>query len=100
MQTVNITEARAFKLAVENDVKVSELEALGFTIVAGDVQVAAQTVALTITTPEINAELVAAAELLYAQGRPAKDTAAGRTRMVLSEKDGLYPYRVSVTHAE
>ncbi len=97
MQTVNITQSDAIALALENKIQVTQLEALGFTIVAGDVQVAAADAAPTYA---VNTELVAAAELLYAQGRPAKDTAAGRTRMVLSEKDGLYPYRVSVTHAE
>lgn len=97
MQTVNISPADAIELARSEDIKVTELEALGFTIVTGDVQVAAADAAPTYA---IDAALVAAAETLYEAGRQAKDTAAGRTRMVLSEKDGLYPYRVSVTFAE
>ena len=98
MQTVNITPAEAIGLARDEDIKVTELEALGFNITTGDVQVAAAQVAPTQVA--INPALVEAAELLYEAGRKAKATAAGRTRMVLSEKDGLYPYRVSVTFAK
>jgi hypothetical protein len=97
MQNVNITPEKAADLAVTNGVTVSRLEELGFTIVAGDVQVAAADAAPAFA---VNPELVAHAAALYAAGRSAKDTNSGRSRSVLSEKDGLYPYRVSVTHAE
>jgi hypothetical protein len=103
METVNISAADAAALALAEKaegrtVTTEDLTALGFNVVSGD---AAQVVAAQAAPAHtINAELVAAAEVLYEAGRKAKPTASGRTRMVLSEKDGLYPYRVSVTFAE
>lgn len=94
MQTVNITPAEAIELARDSKILVTELEALGFSIVTGDVQMAAAEVA---PTPAINAELVAAAKTLFEAGRVTEATKTGRERRLLSEQDGLYPYRLSIT---
>ena len=95
MQTVDITHAEAIGLARDEKILVTELEALGFNIVTGDVQVAAAQAAPAKVAP--NAELVAAAELLFEKGRVTDSTKTGRERRLLSEKDGLYPYRLSIT---
>ncbi len=94
MDAVNISSAEAIDLARDSKILVTELEALGFTIVTGDVQVAAVAVTTTVAP---NAELVAHAEALFEAGRETDPTKSGRERRLLSEKDGLSPYRLSIT---
>jgi hypothetical protein len=93
-KTVNITPGEALTLMRDNGLKVEELEALNFRIIASSQVTAAEEV-----TFEVDEKLVKAAEVLYEAGRKVKPTNAGRERHVLSEGDGLYPYRVSVTKA-
>ncbi len=94
MDAVNISPAEAIDLARDSKILVTELEALGFSIVTGDVQVAAVAVTTTVAP---NAELVAAAKLLFEKGRVTDSTKTGRERRLLAERDGLYPYRLSIT---
>lgn len=104
MQTVDITPADAASLMLSEKaegrtVTLSDLEALGFAVVAGDVQLADKTVNEDATSSD-ETELLAAVKTLlekaHAPRRGSGFTNDGRAIRTLNPYDGIAPYTVVV----
>jgi hypothetical protein len=95
MKTVDITPGDAIALARDNDLKVPELEALGFRIVAGS-----QVEAAEVAEIEVNEKLVAGVKALLKKAHPPSRgsglTKDGRTIRTLTPYDGIGPYTVVI----
>ncbi len=105
MQTVDITsaDAAAIMLAEKAEgrtVTMTELEALGFNVVAGDVQAAGVTPEVTATTSSDQEGLLAAIQTLLEKAHPPRKgsgiTNDGRVIRTLNPYDGIEPYTVVV----
>ncbi len=104
MQTVDITPADAASIMLAEQaegrtVTVTELEALGFNVVVGDVQVADKATSPAVESSDEEELLAAVQTLLEKAHAPRKGsgfTNDGRAIRTLNPYDGIAPYTVVV----